>query len=1445
MSRFSSLVSRCALVLGAVFAVQASTALAQSQGPNDNEPVVRTPKRTFRLWGLADAAVTGMRQGGNSWWHTTNSGPADDNPSVPWNLPGRVIGTNNSPNGYCCGYFELQIWMGAARSDWSKNRDVAPSLENVKGSGWVASTNLARWVPDNLWAFSGRDGSVGTLFSGKTSSDDGSCRDNRANANSQVSAGVPLLAGSDCPPTWVDSTRFAGERMVADTTFLRYFQSNPAAFTFDDHRIPASERVDKIYGSFQTFGAANDFGRERLRRFGNVIPGGTGGAQIEGYPMGIEWDFNAWTYQVPTIADAMFWKVYIVNKSAEVYGVGLDYDSLYLGFQTRPFHTVSSQVPSVYAVPQKGAVYSAQSNINTQNCFGSVHGANVTGGYTAGTGIRSCLSNTSSDRGFRGGAGGMLIFQSPIGDLRNKKFSDPASPFYFPAHPHAGDTLTYNMINACGFSCAAASGQFGGSARAAFGAIANIEADALAGLGKASGDLTNLQYFDLFHNQDWPLRWSPATGNTGGYNKYVPPGNWDYNKDGILDTLKVLTCSPGGCETPWVDTLPGGWPNSVHNNYFVGVGPIKLKAGDTTSFTVAWLSSPDSISLEATMNNLSALYQSFWLSPEPPIAPNIVSAVPTGGNRQYDTFIRLFLDQSANTQTDKFLFEQAKALKADTGIINRTLKFYNPRLPNQILARALTRGTILVDTVPRDTLTAGISRTPPAAAIFTGCRTAYSAALCQIVTDTAIGVVDSLFVFKSCDLGLTFTASSGTSCVPSPSRDVSGAAPRYPWQAYAKLARDASGNFPSTVTDGGVTGGLSYTYVITAQSFPASFTINKLVGGAMTQGTYTIRPATLNGLTTNTANRNVAVVYVPASRQSSSDSSLVTIGAMPGDTIAAFSISARLGKPVRDTANLLGRIVVSDSAEVTTFDADTTVAGITSTKVKLFFLADTGFNGVAPAFTTPKRVSYRVDTFFVNETASSVDIAGKRLTLLRKDSVSATPGNKAKWTFWRYVGRGPQMAVYEKSRPLFITDTFPTNNDITPGATIARPDFKGLLVTFSPTVQRTLRSTWWTAPGIGLLNSPAFPTISWTGGTARDQVVSFSRYRFTFSGKEFGPYSPFTIDRANPGALNSQYATSLAARASAQISDVSAATAGALTRALGRTITTDSLALLSLPFTVSNLKINRQVTIAVLKSEHPVNALLGLGGDTIRVDVPAGQWIPGDRLYFVETFTTFRTDTLTASPLRERVKFAAGTADTATVTRVTWGPGNLACGTPSTCNPIKGIGGTGFTAVGVNEQYDILYFTPFGGNVFQPGTGLYAFNYTIAPERSGRQLASTAKPNLSLVNVVPNPYIMYSQYEQTSQVKRLLFTHLPPSGSIRIYTASGQFVQQLNWTPGDLERNCTATVSTTACQSTGDLFWNMRTREDLEVGPGFYVYVVSTSVNGKKQDKLGKFVVIH
>lgn len=1433
------------LALGATLALVSATGGAQQHVPgSDNEPV-KPIARTFSLFGIADQAFTGMRQGGRTSWKTTHSGPSDDVPGGPADLSGRVVGTVSSPNGYCCGYFELQLWALAARGDWARARDNIPSLENVTGGGWNARTQLSRWVTDpRQLAWTGRDASIGSLFSGVVSTADGSCRDNTTRSNAFINSGTQLLAGSDCPPTWVNEDRFAGERVVPDTAWINEFQAKGSNFAFDDWKFPASRRDEaRLYGAFQTFGATNDFGREQKQLSGNVIPGGAGKSVVEGYPLGIEWEWNVWSYAVPSLGDAMFYKANIINKSADVYGSGIDYDSLFLGFMVRPFHTTGTQQPAVYADLARGSVLSAQTNVNGVNCYGPP------GGNTKGTGIRSCLGNTQGNRGFRGGAGALVILKSPIGDMRNKLFTRPGQPFFMPSHPLRGDTLTYNIMTACGFTCATQQ-ITPGKMRAVYGGISGDVANALAGRGVTSSELSELQYFDLMHNPDWPTRYNAATGTAGNFAKYIPPGGWDYNHDGVADTMTVTTCwtssttsnytgtAANGCVPPWSDTLPGGMPNGVHNNYFAGVGPIKLGAGDTTSFIVAFVSVPDSISIERQVTDVVQLYNDFWLSPQPPTPVQIVSASVVGGSRQFDTGVRLFLDQTPTQQTDIFVLEQARKLKLSTDRADIILRTLNRTLVADIRARALPPGQTVTDTVANDTTLA----------LAGACRNAatYSTANCTIVTTAALGVVDSLFVFKSCDGGTTFTATGGASCVPAPARDVTTGAPSgYNWQSYARLAKNAAGQWPSQFFDGNVTGGVTYTYVIVSQSYPVSFRVVDIVGGRPAVRDYVVRPKTQNGLTANTANRNVATVYVPASTQaggavaSTRFTNFRTAGFINSDTSAAISISSfRLARPVRGDSPVAGRVIFSDSAVVTVVDLDTTQAGIDTTVVDLFELVADSISGT----TVVRRRAGRSERFVVLGSSGPVDLVVRNPGTTAVTSVAAigTTGKRTTTSYRFSTFLRPQVTFVLDGRPIYVTDSIPGGGDLTPAVTMARPDFAGAMLslnTFALSASSP-NSTVWRAPGIPVLRGNVWPTISWQTGTQRDSLA-FSRYRIEFTDSEFGKLAPFKFDPRNPQALRDRYAESLAGRGIADNTVNDTATVRVLNAALNRTnLTADSLALLSLPFTVKNLRFgNRQVRLAALKSSVPATALLGLGGDTLRVNVPAGKWIPGTDLYFIESLPTYRYDTLQVSPLVRRVRrLANGDPDTTSTLRVTWGPARLGCGTPVTCNPIEGFASSGYTMAGPGMQYDLQWFAPV--------RGLQSLEFELLPERAGGQVVAVPTSDLKNVRAVPNPYIMYSEYEQTPGIKRMMFVGLPPKGTLRIYTASGQFVQQITWVESDLEKNCRATTTTTECIATGDLTWNLRSHENKEIGPGFYMFVVSTDVGGKK-DRIGKFVVIH
>jgi hypothetical protein len=114
---------------------------------------------------------------------------------------------------------------------------------------------------------------------------------------------------------------------------------------------------------------------------------------------------------------------------------------------------------------------------------------------------------------------------------------------------------------------------------------------------------------------------------------------------------------------------------------------------------------------------------------------------------------------------------------------------------------------------------------------------------------------------------------------------------------------------------------------------------------------------------------------------------------------------------------------------------------------------------------------------------------------------------------------------------------------------------------------------------------------------------------------------------------------------------------------------------------------------------------------------------------------------------------------------------------------------------------------------------------------------------LSKVSVVPNPYIVRSDLDvvnpaDRSSIARILFIGVPTQGTIRIYSVSGQFLQELNWTASDLTYTGNNSVS-------GDLPYNLRTREGIDLGSGLYLYVLTaTGDQGKSMVQRGKFVII-
>lgn len=126
-------------------------------------------------------------------------------------------------------------------------------------------------------------------------------------------------------------------------------------------------------------------------------------------------------------------------------------------------------------------------------------------------------------------------------------------------------------------------------------------------------------------------------------------------------------------------------------------------------------------------------------------------------------------------------------------------------------------------------------------------------------------------------------------------------------------------------------------------------------------------------------------------------------------------------------------------------------------------------------------------------------------------------------------------------------------------------------------------------------------------------------------------------------------------------------------------------------------------------------------------------------------------------------------------------------------------------------------------------TGDY-FQFTTSEATVDQELAAEELEN---VKVVPNPYKAYSLYEppvsnslEGRGERRIKFINLPQQCTIRIFNIRGELIQKL-------EHNTNT--------NDGDLDWDLRTKDGLDLAYGIYVYHVKAPGVG---EKTGKFAVI-
>ena len=1361
--------------------------------------------RGFNLLALPDLAATGMRAGGNFRFYVSNAGPMDVQQNLAGISPATMRRASNT--GFISQFNEVTLFAAAAPGDWRRNRAIVPALAQATGIGAAVSYNyhfanpgITHWLP--------KDGSLGFQHSSarSTASTDATCLNHTA---SGLPLGVTLMAGSDCPQTW-GANGYEGRRPVPSSAYQTIFSANPAGFRFNFQDVPVSltDTTQFLGDRFATYAIANDYSRERRKVFGKVIPGGTGEPGEEGYPLGLEWKFDAFTFNA--VPGVVFWQATVTNRTRELYGQPLDYDSLYAGVLTRHGRGVRGRAG--FDIARGTAVFNENGHNNICDAAKPVPGVFSFGGYTG---------NCPGVSGFNSGASAIVMLKSPIGDLRYKQFNDPTSRFFYPTSPVAGDTITYNIGRMCGDDCIQERFLSPGKG---FGVIAAREELALGGDSPSS--LEPFQYWQLFHPANSaPYGLGPRVNLSnprggGGFNFFVPASYRYSTRPSSApatgsDTLFLDTCNPiiNQCVPHWRDTLPDRSINFTRNATWVGAGPFRLAADSSAALVLGIIAAPDSSSVERFINQTIALYQAFYVAPAPPPAPRVVSARVIGGDTR-QTSIRILLDNRTIGYVDPFLQQLADRYR--TAPVTTT----EGRL--QRVNRLGPLGRTIADTL-------------------------------QILASRN---VERILVYKSCDGGRNYTTSNSPNlCTRDVIRDTLGR--ELGPAAYRVLSPDSSQFF-----DGNVLSGQSYYYAFV----PVSRGVRLLLRDSTTTNSQRLVDTTLVAATSSipgvASAPNVAVVYVPASQQSGSTASNVIItketgpntrDRAPGSTIDTTWNGLSVLPYDSIAVEQRFRLLFGDTVIVTQYSR---TGVLDSTRVVVRRNITTGFTVSPPSgrtvlnvFAQPRKS--RLDTLvFVSTSPSGVPIVGGTVS-----TTTATSGGTTVTTNTVFAGVGacfntpfvsgvplaplPVGVIVSESggnAPLIVSTRLCSVGGTTLNAAVLRsPEFRdvNIEVLNRPVITNSISTIAGGAqlvekyiafPTIGRLRNPGLadrPAVDWQQNVSRLIGTSFGELVVTFAGPEFGPGAPFSVSRGFQG-LQADLNSSLQSRTNVARTAVDDSTIAVINSTLGLALTRDSLVEVTLPFQIVNRSMgNRPVTVALRRADKAASQIFGSGSDTIRVTIDSAHWVPGEPLILIQQ-SSIGVDSAGFAK-----KDAAGepvTRDTLTM-MASRAVLNCTAAVGPSCNPVIGRGGTGFVSFDRNQELHVRYAVPY--------TPEREFAFTVSPSITGTRITTVTKRQLDSVKVVPNPYILYSNFETAAtNEQRVMFTHLPPQGTIRIYTVTGQFVQQLTWTPADLRGN-------------GDLYYNLLTREGTLLASGLYLFsVTATGPKVVKRDQVGRFIVI-
>ncbi len=1438
-----------AAVVGAVLLASAPVGAQQAAIPTVNQiyndstgsyEQLPTHRGGFNLFAEEDLAGHSLRLTGTYQFPMINAGGL-----CPFaNTAGDIFNTSCGAFDGGSTYFNVTPAWGVGIESYRKIRDVHPGIATMQapvgyGTPWRISS-----VAPVVIRINAADGQFGRFYAGVTSATGEGCRDHSGFAGHGLPNNFTLTAALNCEVSWAGG-EYDGIRRVPDEVWLERFQANPNAFQWNDYKIPRAElETFPFLGNNSTYGAFSDFPREVLARYGGATPKGSGPPSERGFPAGITVKYDAWKFDSPSLRNGAFVRWLIINESEKVYGQGIDYDDLVMGLDPGPSFPVQNPNGGVN-IPKWG-VHSITGGNWSGNCSSTFP-------RRLGVITQGCIGSTGATGARAASHRFLMILKSPLGDLRNKQLSDPSSPFYAPNSPYADDTITFNQWRRGGFGGAQAA-SWRRSDRATYGWMVGDEEVWLDGRQRQDISASNMWHWFLSETHD-------GTDNPDNirFNRFVPGdvagyGSWDWNNDGIQDTIKLPDCGMQGCAEPWGDTLPGGFANHTIGNLgnFLGFGPFAIAAGDTLEaiFYIGAVRTPaigDTLAAKRQWENITktyfANYSGATAAPVPVITPENITVnsafLRDSAQGAQNVEIRIQLKQPPKRE-DAYLRTILDRLESEEGAAVRAT---NPGLLN------LVRGRVRNN-------------------------------------------VAEVLIFKSCDNGVSWThlADCTAAIAASATRDESGApVGSIGWRWRTRIAVDSiTGDYANYIFTDAVQGGRTFLYSVVTKTrgladIPVRLGIPKTNGMDSVVTLREIFQVDVDTITSPlvASGPSTARVYAPISAPAGTR--FATLDTSRTQTRSTSPVRTPVAYAVRN-ANISGTYRVRFGNRWIITRTNRLADGAQTTEVirqSIYLRAVTNpadepaLNFVAAADT------FRSDGAITNGSFVATPSAAQLLYQFSTVPRSTTNGietyvdtiARAGYVIAKGTGGTDPLYIAFSTNAVsnavtgyfssFRQDSFVQNTNRFEGAA----EFPGFITTLAGTNHaRTPTNAAGLARSRPLIRAPgdtATTGVTNSFAPVFDQANSLlyqpggfipgGQYRIRWASDPFGPRVPFRL--TTPAQLQTDMSASLAARPTAQstATDESVrALFAALPAGAPANHQTRPLVQAKLPFTIYDRENNpatvfmfqRHTSGNVADSVFRNSRLLGTTGDTMRVAVPPDVWMPGDTLFMVENMIQDSTIVVGGnrvvvvrdSTVNGRVQRLPIQVRRPTMTQqVVIACASAAAPTRTTCNPLAltSLGQTGYFIMEAGWDH------------------LWRLNETFDQNDEMQLVANATTPSaaplsnvdMERIYVVPNPYVVTGGFDRLATNRnvldpRVMFVNVPKEGLLRVYSVSGQLMQQLSWTQNDL-------VGEGSNTPTGDLPFILRTREGLDFGPGLYLYVLTAkgdNANGKVAR--GKFVII-